>query len=476
MTSFHEQIPNAFNQNNGLNLWTPNIDSSIDRLALQRAKHFESRTYTTTRSKSITSNEDISDWSESDRECAPLSDYESNGPYFNVISDNYNSNSKSYIDDDTDDQIEDEIPVDISLVKQDEDYKEAEEEEQQEILENDGQTNTNNMTFSTDNNEEISTLSIVSLNVPVTKEDDSCRKLPIRIQSTTTNKKILSQMNRTSTSVDFYVKRKLENNHSNERKLRTRENGSNRSIRTELKTANSGVHHSSIRSSVSLTNSQLFDSSDHHYKTMLNNRLQNRLLNEKLNNNSSRLLKRDMKFQRTKETSTMSPNSSFQSQEKLVDDVRQGRASPNYSLNSTVIDYSRVPRAYELKKLFPDTYDWGRVTNPTKRERISCNRQKWGTIVHPPFPLGYQRATHEQVVDVVGRLNSPTRCKHPHRPSQSLSKKYLSVEETDALIDRLTKVKSIRTDQYYSKGNNVGNVKKIGVLNSYAWKSYGIPT
>ncbi|CAF4397904.1 unnamed protein product, partial [Didymodactylos carnosus] len=94
------------------------------------------------------------------------------------------------------------------------------------------------------------------------------------------------------------------------------------------------------------------------------------------------------------------------------------------------------------------------------------------TIVHPPFPLGYQRTTYEQVVDVVERLNSPMRCKHSHTPSQSPSKKYLSVDETDALINRLTKVKSIRSDEYYSKGN----VKKIDVLNTYAWKTHGIIT
>ncbi|CAF1257914.1 unnamed protein product, partial [Didymodactylos carnosus] len=76
-----------------------------------------------------------------------------------------------------------------------------------------------------------------------------------------------------------------------------------------------------------------------------------------------------------------------------------------------------------------------------------------GTIVHPPFPLGYQRTTYEQVVDVVKRLNSPMRYKHSHTPSQLPSKKYLSVDETDILINHLTKVKSIRSDEYYSKGN-----------------------
>ncbi|CAF0875948.1 unnamed protein product [Didymodactylos carnosus] len=476
MTSFHEQIPNAFEQNNRLSSWTRNIDGTSDRLALQRAQHFESRSRST-RPKSITSNEDISDWSESDRECAPLSDYESSGPYSTVASNSYNYNNnnnynRSYIDDDNDDQIDDEIPEEVSLEKKVDKYKE-------EILENIEKPNDNNLIVRTINNKEITNASISSLNVSKTK-DNTNRKLPIKIPSIITDKKFQPQIHRTSTNVDFCVKQKLENK-NNERKLKIRENDSKHSMTNVLKTVNNTTRRSSIRSGVSLTNSQLYDSSEYHHKTILNNRLQKNPLNEKLNKSSSRLLRRDRKDQRyhqhMKDTTIIaSPNSSFLSHEKSMDGIQQQRTSPNYSLNSTVIAYSQVPKAYELKKLIPDTYDWGRVTDTTTSERVPCNRQKWGTIVHPPFPLGYQRATYEQVVDVVERLNSPMRCKHSHTPSQSPSKKYLSVEETDALINRLTKVKSIRRDEYYSKGNNMSTVKKMGVLDTYAWKSHGITT
>ena len=50
--------------------------SQIDHLALKRAQHLESRDH---RRKSISDEEPedpISDWSESDRECSPLSDVE----------------------------------------------------------------------------------------------------------------------------------------------------------------------------------------------------------------------------------------------------------------------------------------------------------------------------------------------------------------------------------------------------------------
>ncbi|CAF1528238.1 unnamed protein product, partial [Didymodactylos carnosus] len=221
MTSFHEQqIPNAFEQNNHLNSSTRNINGISDRLALQRAQHFESRNRSI-RPKSITSNEDISDWSESDLECAPLSDYESSEPYSAVASNNYNynnnNNNRSYIDDDIDDQIDDEIPNEVNLEKHVDKYKE-------EILKNIEKPNDNNLILRRNNNREITNSSISSLNVSKTK-DNTNRKLPIKISSIMTDKKFQSPIHRTSTSVDFSVKQKLENK-NNEKKSKIRENDS----------------------------------------------------------------------------------------------------------------------------------------------------------------------------------------------------------------------------------------------------------
>ena len=129
--------------------------------------------------------------------------------------------------------------------------------------------------------------------------------------------------------------------------------------------------------------------------------------------------------------SRLSPNSSIHSHEKsLCDDLMQQRRnlSPNPSQLS-------APRVYEVKKLFADETDYGRLTDATSTKGSPArSRQKWGTIVHPPFPLGYQHIAPEQVNQVVERLASPVRCRDRHRNVQSPSKRYLSVEETEALV------------------------------------------
>ena len=92
---------------------------------------------------------------------------------------------------------------------------------------------------------------------------------------------------------------------------------------------------------------------------------------------------------------------------------------------------------YELKKVFVDNSDYGRLTNVSTMKTIPPrNRQKWGTIIHPPFPLGYQQVTPEQVQQAVQRLASPIRCRDRHTPLQTLPKRYLSVEETGALVNK----------------------------------------
>ncbi|CAF1339959.1 unnamed protein product [Didymodactylos carnosus] len=460
MTSIHEQIPNAFEQNR-LNSWSRNVDNGVDRLAVQRARHLELRDVRASRPKSVTDNEDndnISDWSESDRECCPLSDYESSGPYSTGIS----ITTKFNYNDDIDDQIDDEIPV-SKLDDDDNDIKE------EEIPDKSEEKTVTDMSLTSKNDEVNNTsitphLTLKSFSRENNFKANSNKKLPQR------NEYIIT---RSSTIVDCYHRKpKTE---MNEPKLRTRENtehsfSDKRSITNALKT---NVRRSSVRSSISIANSQIFDF-DHH--KIPPNRLSQNLLH-----NNTRLLRRDTaiqdqnkRFRYHNQTlkETISPNNSFQSNDKtIVDETIKERASPNFSLNSTVIEYSRIPtRAYELKRLMVD--DWGRLTDTTNIQRVPSR-----TIVHPPFPLGYQRATHEQVVDVVERLNSPVRCRLSHTPSQSPTKKYLSIEETDALINRLTKVRFLQTDQCYTRGR-MAAMRKINALTPHAWKSTtnGIPT
>ena len=132
----------------------------------------------------------------------------------------------------------------------------------------------------------------------------------------------------------------------------------------------------------------------------------------------------------SRKDSTYSMNSSSSpSQEELH---RGPTASPNFSQTS---NNHLVPRVYELKKFFVDDTDYGRLTDVATMKSIPArNRQKWGTIVHPPFPLGYQQVSSEHVHHVVERLTSPLRSRDRRTPSQTPSKRYLSVEETEALV------------------------------------------
>lgn len=124
--------------------------------------------------------------------------------------------------------------------------------------------------------------------------------------------------------------------------------------------------------------------------------------------------------------SNVSSTYSFQSH----DDNHNQRQmiSPNFSQSS-------VPRAYEIKKIFIDDYDYGRLTDISSiRPSRPVSRQKWGTIVHPPFPLGYQHIAPNQITKVVERLANPARCRDRHTSIETPSKRYLSAEETDALV------------------------------------------
>ncbi|CAF1453268.1 unnamed protein product, partial [Rotaria sordida] len=140
--------------------------------------------------------------------------------------------------------------------------------------------------------------------------------------------------------------------------------------------------------------------------------------------------------------------------------------SPNFSQTS-------VPRAYEIKKIFVDDYDYGRLTDiPSTRSSQSRSRQKWGTIVHPPFPLGYQHITPEQITRAVDRLSNPVRCRDRHTRIETPSKRYLSAEETGALINRLNKVKTIRSPEQYWPIQEQSRAVKT--LNNNNWKGCGI--
>lgn len=146
-------------------------------------------------------------------------------------------------------------------------------------------------------------------------------------------------------------------------------------------------------------------------------------------------------------------NSSFHSQ-----DERQ-IFSPNLS-------HTSAPRVYEMKRTLADDSHYGRLLDatPTRPTRAQ-SRQKWGTIVHPPFPLGYQHVTPEQVTQVVERLSSPVRCRERHTPVQTASRRYLSVEQTDALVrnppSSISVIELCFLDQSINQSQNSSNTRSI---------------
>ncbi|UJR10086.1 hypothetical protein I4U23_014308 [Adineta vaga] len=165
---------------------------------------------------------------------------------------------------------------------------------------------------------------------------------------------------------------------------------------------------------------------------------------------------------RMRTDSSIATHSSFHTNDESMN--RGQTTSPDFS-------HTSISRTYEMKKLSVD--DYGRLIDTSNtRSSQPRGRQKWGTIVHPPFPLGYQQVSYEQVVQVVERLTSPVRCRDRHTPLPSATKRYLSIEETDALINRLTKVKTIRTpEQYWPVHRHATSIKTL----NNNWKGAGIP-
>ena len=402
----------------------------MDRLALSRAQHLKSRD---NRAKSISDDEidAISDWSESDRECCPLSDFESTSN----VDPTHGTNRYNISFDDDDDGGEEfyqQLPNETSLLE-----KVLRLEETPVPVIDDSTTSTR-ISFSSDldKSKEINLEPIITKKPPIQiRKQSQPSLLPARrIQTkeisprrmTTTNAYVLSQSNNSSSS-------------SRHRKLITPPHPPRYYLRRELTTTSTTFHTSLPKES------------------------------------------------------TGSPNTSFHSHDDNGNLPRQ-IVSPNFSQTST--NNALVPRVYELKKLFVDDYDYGRLTDVSTAKTIPArNRQKWGTIVHPPFPLGYQQIPPEQVTQAVERLSSPVRCRERHTPVQTPSKRYLSVEETDALvintifhsichsrfsllqINRLTKVKPIRApDQYWPLQRPSRPVKNFNntLKTNTNWKGVGI--
>ncbi|CAF0747144.1 unnamed protein product [Adineta ricciae] len=218
----------------------------------------------------------------------------------------------------------------------------------------------------------------------------------------------------------------------------------------------------------STANSQISD-----LKSTIQNHTRFGLSRENTSNNSFN--------DRMRAESSLSNQSSFQTNSENVD--RRQTISSNFS-------QTFMTRTYEIKKIYVD--DYGRLTDTLNtRPPQPRSRQKWGTIVHPPFPLGYQQISSEQVTQVVERLTSPVRCRDRHTPlpPATTTKRYLSVGETDALvshelfrtdyflflekINRLSRVKPVRTSEQYWPvvQRQAASIKTM----HNNWKAAGIP-
>lgn len=345
--------------------------SATDRLALSRAQHLQLRAQ---RPKSISDDEidAISDWSDSDRECCPLSDFESN-------------------------LYEDDFIVEKKLPNI--------------LLEN---------------------IPSRKMETPVTIIDDSL---------TSTQISFMHENEKETLKVDKVTKMTMSSIKIRQTPLLPARRQQNKEIQPTNRSGNSSQlsYTSRYRKPISPSPTRFY---------------QRRETTSTSASSNTHL---------TKDSSS----SSFHSQ----DEQNHARhiVSPNLSQAS-------VPRAYEIKKIFVDDSDYGRLTDVSStRSSQPRNRQKWGTIVHPPFPLGYQQVSPDHVTQVVERLSSPVRCRERHAPIQTPSKRYLSVEETEALISRLTKVKPIRSpDQYWPIQRQSRSVKSINNHNNNNWKTVGI--
>lgn len=353
-----------------------NEPAVVDRLALSRAQHLKSRT---SRQQSISDDEEdsISDWSQSDLECSPLSDIESASNHDEPTNCHYYRVPFDDVDDPFDEKlptVEPKVPVHGTRLS----------DTPLPIINN--STTSTHMSFSSDT-DKVKQLE-QSLNITDKKPPVQFRKaqqtplLPARRMQTkpvssrhlTPNSYILSQTTNAS-----YIRKTISPSPS---RLYLR--------RGTTSTSTSANTHSTKESNSS-THGSIQSVSDE------------------------------------RPPPTASTNSSQQ---------RPTAASPNLSHSSTNNDV--ISRIYEVKKIYVDDSDYGRLSDVTAiKNAPGRSRQKWGTIVHPPFPLGYQHSTPEQVSQVVERLTSPVRCRDRHTPAPTPSKRYLSVEETEALVKKI---------------------------------------
>ncbi|CAF0831315.1 unnamed protein product [Adineta ricciae] len=388
----------------------------VDRLALSRAQHLKSRT---SRQQSISDdeNDSISDWSQSDLECSPLSDIES----ASNLNEPIDCDSYRVPFDDVDDSFDEKLPtaepkIPVNGIRSNDTPL---------PIINDSTTSTH-MSFSSDTDkvkQPEQSLSIADSKPPVQfRKALQTPLLPARRMQTkqvssrhlTPNSHILSQVTNAS------YNRKTISPSPSRLYLRRGTTSTSTSANTHSTKESNSSTHSSIQSG-----------------------------------NDER------------PPPTASTTSSQQ---------RPVAASPNFSHSST--NNNVISRIYEVKKLYVDDSDYGRLSDVTAIKNVpGRSRQKWGTIVHPPFPLGYQHSTPEQVSQVVERLTSPVRCRDRHQPAPTPSKRYLSVEETEALINRLTKVKTLRSpDQYWPLPPQTRSVKNLSnrLKENNNWKGVGI--
>ena len=343
---------------------------AIDRLALSRAQHLQSRD---NRPKSVSDDEidAISDWSESDRECCPLSDFESTS---NVDGTNGSYHYNIPFDDDDDEQIDERLPNEANL------------------FENTLHLNETPLPIIND--------STTSTRISFSSDIEKVKQPQIQEEISYINNKQPFIQSRKQSQTPLLPARRVQNQPTSPRRSIT------------------NAHILPPSTNVSRTRKTIIPSSSRFY-----------LRGEITSTNTS------LNTQSTKETN-LSPNSSFHSNDENSNHQQRQTASPNLSLISAT--NSLVPRVYEIKKLVVDDHDYGRLTDVSTLKTIPPrNRQKWGTIVHPPFPLGYQQITPEQVTQAVERLASPVRCRERHTPIQTPSKRYLSIEETDALVKKI---------------------------------------
>jgi hypothetical protein len=325
-------------------------ESTADRLALSRAQHRQSRV---NRPKSVSDDDDeidgASDWSDSDRECCPLSDIESMPNMHGSMHEHVYATP--FDTDPTNSRLQEEL----SHVDR---------------------------TSSSMNNSSKSSAAIDDHDYRVTHVDQLERSRPLFIKNT----RMRGAQIQNSSQMPLLPARRNQSKH-----LLTQSRSSSRSQAYSHQTSSSSLSRLHLCRGATSVNAGLTTTF-------------------------------------TKD-SRVSSHNSIDSHDKSFGDEQQRDLSPNS------FQPSFASRVYEAKKVFVDDADYGRLTDTNNvRTLAPGSRQKWGTIIHPPFPLGYQHMTPEQVTQSVKRLASPIRRSDQHTTAQNPSKRCLSIDETEALV------------------------------------------